>query len=365
MLRFIHAADFHLDSAFAGLPPRQAAARRRESRELPMRLVNYVNQNGIELVLLAGDLFDSASAYRDTAESLAAALGQTEARIFIAPGNHDWYGPGSPYLTVEWPENVHIFTQSRLESAEWPEKNLVIHGAAFSAPSQPDGFLAGFSAPEDGKLHMGLLHGELEAAEARYDPIRKEEIAGSGLSYLALGHVHKRTEPLRFGKTLCAWPGCPEGRGFDELGEKGFYAGTVDDAGAVSLTFVPFARHRYEILTVDVTGREPRAAVEAALPADTLRDLYRILLAGETGAGGVQAEALTEVLADRFYALEIRDQTRLAEDLWSRAEEDSLRGLFLRDLKARLEDARTEEERHTVTMAARFGLAALDHRDLG
>ena len=61
----------------------------------------------------------------------------------------------------------------------------------------------------------------------------------------------------------------------------------------------------------------------------------------ETGAGGVQAEALTEALADRFYALEIRDQTRLAEDLWSRAEEDSLRGLFLRDLKARLEDART------------------------
>ena len=95
MLRFIHAADFHLDSAFAGLPPRQAAARRRESRELPMRLVNYVNQNGIELVLLAGDLFDSASAYRDTAESLAAALGQTEARIFIAPGNHDWYGPAA------------------------------------------------------------------------------------------------------------------------------------------------------------------------------------------------------------------------------------------------------------------------------
>ena len=61
MLRFIHAADFHLDSAFAALTPRQAAARRRESRELPVRLANYVNQNGIDLVLLAGDLFDSAA----------------------------------------------------------------------------------------------------------------------------------------------------------------------------------------------------------------------------------------------------------------------------------------------------------------
>ena len=90
MLKFIHGADFHLDSAFAALPPRQAAARRRESRELPQRLANYVNQNGIELVLLAGDLFDSASAYRDTAESLSAALGQMAAQVYIAPGNHDW-----------------------------------------------------------------------------------------------------------------------------------------------------------------------------------------------------------------------------------------------------------------------------------
>ena len=183
--------------------------------------------------------------------------------------------------------------------------------------------------------------------------------------HLALGHIHKRTEPLTCGRTVCAWPGCPEGRGFDELGEKGFYAGTIDDTGKVALTFVPFARRRYEILTVDVTGQAPRAAIEAALPTETVQDLYRILLTGETGEGGAQAEALQETLADRFYALEIRDQTRLAEDLWARAAEDSLRGLFLRDLKSRLDSARTEEERQRITMAARFGLAALDHRDLG
>ena len=70
-------------------------------------------------------------------------------------------------------------------------------------------------------------------------------------------------------------------------------------------------------------------------------------------------------MADRFYALELRDRTRLAEDLWAKAEEDSLRGLFLRDLKQQLAQAQTEEDRQHVTMAARFGLAALDHRDLG
>ena len=365
MIRFLHGADFHLDSAFASQPAGQAAARRRESRELLFRLAEYVNGHGIDLVLLAGDLFDSASPFRETGERLAEALGQMEVPVLIAPGNHDWYGPGSPWLTVEWPENVHVFSGSRLAAVDFPQWNLTVHGAAFTGPEQAAGLLAGFTAPADGRVHIGLLHGELDPAEARYNPIRREEIAASGLAYLALGHIHKRAEPRTFGKTLCAWPGCPEGRGFDELGEKGFYAGTVDDGGRISLSFVPFARHRYELLEVEVTGRDPRAAVEAALPPETAQDLYRILLAGETGEGGVDTAALEAALADRFYALELRDHTRMAEDVWRRAGEDSLRGLFLRELRRRWEAADDEAAREAVTRAARFGLAALDHRDLG
>lgn len=365
MFQFIHAADFHLDSAFGALTARQAAARRRESRETAFRLANYVNGHGIGLVLLAGDLFDSGSAFRETGEQLAQALGQMQAKVFIAPGNHDWIGPGSPWLTVNWPENVQIFRENAMTAVDLPEWNLTIHGAAFTGPEQAAGLLTGFAAPEDGRVHIGLLHGEIDPAEARYDPIRREEIAASGLHYLALGHIHKRGEPVTLGKTLCAWPGCPEGRGFDELGEKGFYEGTVEDSGRVSLSFVPFARRRYEVLEVDVTGRDPRAAVEAALPADTAQHLYRIVLTGETGEDGLDTGALETALADRFYALELRDRTRMAEDIWARAEEDSLRGLFLRELRAKWNAAQTEAERETVTQAARFGLAALDHRDLG
>ena len=365
MFRFIHAADLHLDSAFGALSPRQAASRRRESRETVFRLADYVNTHDIDAVLLAGDLFDSGSAFRETGEQLAQALGRMEAQVYIAPGNHDWYGPGSPWLTVSWPENVHIFQTASMTAVELPEKNAVIHGAAFTGGEQGESLLAGFAAPKDGKLHIGLLHGETDPAEQRYDPIRREDIAASGLAYLALGHIHKRMEPARLGSTLYAWPGCLEGRGFDELGEKGFYQGTVDEGGNVSLTFVPFAWRRYERLEVDVTGQDPRRAVEAALPEDTARHLYRVILTGETGEAGAGAEALQEALADRFYALEVRDRTRMAEDIWRRAEEDSLRGAFLRELRRRWEEAKTEEGRETVTRAVRFGLAALDHRDLG
>lgn len=364
MFRFVHAADFHLDSPFAALLPREAAVRRRESRELPQRISNYVNQNAIDLVLLAGDLLDSGEPYRETEEALREALAAMDAPVFIAPGNHDPYTAGSPWERREWPPNVHIFTSPCMESAEVPALNAVIHGAAFTGPEQTCRVLEGFSAPKDGRVHIGFLHGEMDAADIRYGAVSRQEIAASGLAYLALGHIHKRGEPACYGETLTAWPGCPEGRGFDETGEKGFYVGTVRDNGTVTVEFVPFARRRYEILTVDITGKTPRRAVEAALPPDTADHLYRILLTGEVGEGGADAIGLQAALAERFYALEIRDHTRPAEEVWARAGEDSLRGLFLRNLKEKYDAAADETERETVLQAVRFGLAALDRRDM-
>jgi exonuclease SbcD len=363
MFRFLHAADFHLDSPFAALTPEKAAARRRESRELVRRFAEYANAQNIDLVLLAGDLLDSGGAYRETGELLRHALGGIHAPVMIAPGNHDWYDPSGVY-GGSWPDNVHIFRTGEIESIPVPALGAVIHGAAFTAPEQRESLLAGFAAPEDGNIHLMVLHGELNGAEPRYDPLSGAEIAASGLTYLALGHIHKRTEPLQFGKTVAAWPGCPEGHGFDELGEKGCYEGMVDDDGRVTLQFVPLGGRRYEILRVDVTGREPAEAVAEALPADTARNICRIVLTGETGEGGADLNALRERFCNRFNTLELRDQTRMAEDVWRRADEDSLRGLFLRELRERLRTAQTDEERERVEAAARFGLAALDHRDL-
>ena len=364
MLRFLHAADFHLDSPFAALTPSQAADRRRESRELPARLADYLREHPADLVLLSGDLLDDGSGYRETGEALRAALGRMEVPVFLAPGNHDWYGPGSPYAAPGWPENVHIFRTAAAESVELPALNAVVHGAAFTGPQQTAGLLTGFSAPADGRTHLMVLHGDFDVPDSRYDPVTREEAAASGLAYLALGHVHRRGELRLCGRTAVAWPGCPEGRGFDELGDRGFYEGAVDDAGAVTLRFVPFARRRYLVLEADVTGRDPLAAAESVLPPDAGADLCRLVLTGETDERGVDLPALTEALSGRFYALELRDRTRVGEDVWARMEEDSLRGLFLRELRRKLDGAQTEEERERVIRAVRFGLAALDHRDL-
>ena len=170
-VKIVHAADFHLDSAFGALSAEQARQRRRESRELLTRLSNYVNQNGVDLVLLAGDLFDSDTTYRETLEALSEALGAMRARVFIAPGNHDPYSAKSPYATLSWPENVHVFTSKTVERVELPELQCAVYGAAFTAPVQDESLLAGFRAPEDDFIHLMVLHGDISATESRYDPL--------------------------------------------------------------------------------------------------------------------------------------------------------------------------------------------------
>lgn len=363
MLKFIHAADFHLDSPFAGLAPYQAAERRRESRAMVDRMAEYADREGVGLVLLAGDLFDSDSVYRETYETLAQALGKMKCPVCIAPGNHDCCTPQSPYAAGSWPDNVHIFLSRQVEKMSFPEIGVSVYGAAFTAPEQTESLMEGFRAEADGLTPLMVLHGDLGVSGSPYNPIREEQVADSGLAYLALGHIHRRSAPARAGRTLWAYAGCPEGRGFDETGEKGFYLCTVDGE-TVSAEFVPFAHRRYERIEVDVTGQDAADAVKAAVPPDTQRDLYRILLTGETGEAGVDLTALQKMLQDRFYQIELRDGTRVQEDVWARAGEDSLRGLFLKELRQKWDSAEDEAAREILTQAVRFGLAAIDNRDL-
>jgi DNA repair exonuclease SbcCD nuclease subunit len=362
MVRILHAADFHLDSAFGALGEEQARQRRQESRQLVSRLADYGNEQGVQLMLLAGDLFDSDDIFSQTGEDLALALGRFDGHVVIAPGNHDWYDPAGAYGRILWPENVHVFTEDKLTALDFPQYDCCVWGAAFTAPTGADGaVLDGFTAPDDGRTHLLVLHGDLGGRESVYRPLNAEQLQRAGVDYAALGHQHAFSGVLRAGRTYYAYPACPEGRGFDELGEKGVLCGTVEP-GRAALQFVPFGRRRYEILTVDVTDSDPLAAVANRLPRDTERDIYRIMLTGET-AEPIRTERLRQELADRFYALEVRDQTRMKQDIWAHCGDDSLRGLFLQKLRADYETA-DEDGRRQIEQAVRFGLAAMDNRDM-
>ncbi|MBQ3356124.1 MAG: DNA repair exonuclease [Oscillospiraceae bacterium] len=351
MIKVLHAADFHLDSVFASLAPEKAAARRREQRAALEQLAALCED--CDLVLLSGDLFDSARVYRDTLDALKRFFAAVTAKIFIAPGNHDRLTQGSPYLTEDWGENVHIFKSSAVERVRLDACD--VYGAAFTAQEMPP-LLDGFAVADPDRLNLMVLHGDLQQSSV-YNYVSAEAITASGLDYLALGHIHKG-EVRRFGRTVCAWPGCLMGRGFDECGEKGVYKITLDKT-ACRTEFVPLHTRKYEILTVEA-GDDPLAAVNAALPAQTEDDCYRILLTGESDA--VDLPALQAALEPRFYSLSVRDCTVPKQALWAAAGDDTLRGHFLRDLKQQYDDA-DEEQQRRIAAAAKLVTALMDGRE--
>jgi exonuclease SbcD len=362
MISFIHGADFHLDSPFSALPPEQAAERRAEQRALFASLASLAE--GVDLVFLAGDLFDGDQIYPETADCIRRTLGQISAPVLIAPGNHDWVSRHSPYRQVGWPSNVHVFDSESVTSVFFPSLGCTVYGAGFLAPECRRSLLEGFRASqsESGYQFM-VMHGEVGSGTGAYNPITRQEIEESGLDYLALGHIHQYSGPQQAGNTAYAWPGCPQGRGFDETGEKGVLRGQADETG-VTLSFLPLAAHRYwEQSVVLQPDEDPLETILAALPEGTEQDIYRIILKGESGAEGLDIEALSEALAPRFYHVALRDKSAIRQELWARAEEDTLTGLFLKKMREKMDAAPTEAEHLRLQKAVRFGLAALEGRE--
>lgn len=358
MLRIVHASDFHLDSPFASLGDDQAAQRRREQRAALDSLADLAAD--ADLLLLSGDLFDGERAYGETLEAMAAFLGRVQARVFIAPGNHDYDAPKGAYHRMALPENVHVFSSPQPEAVPLPELGCTVWGAAFTGPRMGPP-LRGFTAPADGSLQLMVLHGDVGTPDSPYGPITQADIAASGLDYLALGHVHAYSGVQKAGRTSWAYPGCLLGRGFDETGPKGALCGTVGPSDC-ALRFTPLPGRRYERLQVDVTGAESlEAAVRAALPEDAAEHIFRVILQGQW-ADKPRLDALAAALGPACWQLELRDETKLLTSVWQATGEDTLRGSFLRQLKTRY-DAADEAEREKLVLAARFGLAALSYRE--
>lgn len=360
-LKILHAADLHLDSPFEGLSAGKAAMRRSEQRELLSRMAALVRQEGVQLVLLAGDLFDSERTYYETGEELCRWLGVMGVPVLIAPGNHDYYTPKSPWARLKLPGNVAVFTEGSISPMELPELHATVCGAAFTDKHAP-ALLRGFHVEKQpGHWNLLCLHGEVGVKDSPYNPIAAEELAASGLDYAALGHVHKASGLKFAGRTAYSWPGCPEGRGFDETGEKTVNLVTLTESG-VALETRSVALRRYEALTVDVTGSDALLAIHTSLPDETVRDVYRITLTGESDESPDLAR-LQSALSELFFELQLRDATRPRRSLWDGAAEDTLRGLFLEKLRSRYDKTRDEAERRLLEQAARWGLAALDGRE--
>lgn len=313
-LKILHSADWHLGAPFASFSEEQRQLLVREQRMLPEKIASLVRQEKCDLVLLAGDLFDTAAPSRDWVQLLKCALAEMAVPVFLSPGNHDSCAPGSPWLEEIWPENVHIFT-GKIESVVIPQLNCRIYGAGFQSMDCPS-LLEGFQAEGNEQYCIAVLHGDPVVRQSPCNPVTTQQVQNSGLDYLALGHIH-RAGAFRAGSTLCAWPGCPMGRGWDETGEKGVLLVTLGETADV----MPLSLDTLRFFDLEVDEEEN---LETMLPPAGSRDFYRITL---TGCGERDLTEIRESLS-RFPNLTLRDHREEKTDLWADVGEDTLRGVY-------------------------------------
>ena len=350
-LKILHSADWHLDSPFVGFTDRQRQFLREQQLKIPGKIADLCRREDCDLVLLAGDLFDG-EARPETVALLKRELENCGVPVLISPGNHDFCNHGSLWKEEIWPENVFVFTGD-LESVTIQGLNCRLYGAAFPSMDCP-ALLEGFQAQGDEQYCIAVLHGDPVQRNSPYNPITNAQVRSSSLDYLALGHVHK-AGLFRSGETLCAWPGCPMGRGWDETGEKGVCIVTIEEEAR--LQAVSLHLPRFYDLTAEVSG-DALEAVEAVLPAVPGDDFYRVTL---IGSGNVDLEELQKEFAD-FPNLILRDQTEPPLEIWGDAQEDSLEGVYFGMLRKAMENSPENAQR--IQLAAEISRKILLGREV-
>ena len=350
-LKILHSADWHLDSPFGGFSESQRAFLKEEQRKLPGKVADLCRRENCDLMLLSGDIFDG-KASRETLDILKDALASCGVPVMISPGNHDYCGPGSPWLEEKWPQNVFVFT-GKMESVAILGLNCRVYGAGFQS-MDCESLLEGFEAEGDETYCVAVLHGDPTQKHSPSNPVTTAQVRRSALDYLALGHIHE-AGAFRAGNTLCAWPGCPMGRGWDETGEKGVCIVTLD--GEADIQAVSLDTLRFYDLEVDI-GDDAAAALEEVLPAAGSRDFYRITL---TGYGTVDLAALQKKLR-AFPNLELRDKTEPPMDVWADSDEDTLEGVYFTMLRKAMED--TPEDAGRIQLAAEISRKLLAGKEV-
>lgn len=359
-LTLLHAADLHLDSAFESLSPEQAAERRAGQRELLFGIEEIAEKRGASAVLLSGDVFDGNSIKTETERDFNSALGALRCPVLIVPGNHDPYAAHSVWETMRLPENVYVFKNAEIECAEFAGVPARFWGAGFQNTFAGP-LLRGFSAPEknDDIPDIFVIHGDTGAGASDYGPISREDLIKCGMDYVALGHIHARTPLMRAGETAFAYPGCTEGRGYDETGEKGALLVTLSDSG-VSAEFVPLGGVRYEIIAVDISGEDAISAILNAVSGLTANDCCRLILTGACAAPP-DIGSLRKSLEGRFRELQLRDETTQKREVWALKGQDTLSGVYLDRLYIMYEAAKSDKERRKIELAAFYGLSAIEN----
>lgn len=406
MVRLIHTADLHLDSAFSSRFSKEEAEERRRNLLIAWnKLLQYGIERKVQAILISGDLFDSPVVSRSTMEIFLSSIRKNpEISFFYLRGNHDT--KNTFRFRDDLPKNLFLFskegkkyrlkeklvllgqefygterrsefpeesygTESLLELQEEPEELVeeeLVEEELLSPSSSEDAVQSIWNLKEE-DCNILMLHGALR--EGGFEVQNEQGISLKQLSrypihYLALGHIHKREEG-KYGSLYYIYPGCLQGRGFDEEGEKGFYYLEIEEeTKEIKAEFVPLKEGAFRIVTIFLSEEDGTLDAEEKIRESLkkegvdAKDSLRIILKGEKRAGEERnLRYLEKQLEEEYAYIEIKEETKLKLRKEEFIHEKGLKGEFLRMVSE--SESLSEEEKEKLMI---LGIGLLQGEEL-
>ena len=338
-MKFIHIADMHFDKPFTILEKNGLSEERRiNQRRVFNKMIQYIKDNNIEYLFIAGDLYEHEYIRKSTIDFINNCFKQIEnTRIYIAPGNHDPYINNSYYNKYTWNENVRIFTE--LKKIE--DNNINIYGYGFTNFSSK-----AIELPDDlniDKINILLMHSDLNGSkeEGEHNPVLETSLNSSEFDYVALGHIHKKS----MNNLKAVYPGSMFAGGFDELGEHGMIVGEIDSiTKKVLIKFVPLDDEEFVKDKIDISNINSEEELIEYINNKECEDnkYYEYVLTGNRNFEIDKNKILK--LLENNKVIRLKDISKFKIDLDKISKEKSLRGIYVNELLKEIDEDKSNKD---------------------
>ncbi len=341
-MKIIHTSDIHLDSPLTSrLSALSGRERRRELTATFRKIIDGAGNMGASAIIISGDLFDSDRATIKTIDGILGIIeASPEISFFYLPGNHEKDCITASALKI--PQNLFIFGE------EWTY--FEIGNVTVAGRSKISANMFSSLSLDEKRINIVALHGELSERSGENEKIGRRELEKLPIDYVALGHYHSYSENKISQRTTAVYSGTPEGRGFDEVGDKGYVLLQVTDKG-VSHKFTKAAKRTLHIKEVDISCAAREIDIENLVLSEICNipseDLVRVVLVGEHGPSLVRdTVSLEKRFSERVFYLEVKDKSKIRICPEDYKNDKSLKGEFIRLVMAK--DELTEEQKARV-----------------
>ena len=325
-MKFVHIADMHFDMPFTVLSKNGLAEERRlDQRDAFNKMINYIKENNIEYLFISGDLYENEYVRKSTIEYINNCFKQIPStKIYIAPGNHDPYLVNSYYNKYEWNDNVHIFTNiDKIENG-----NINIYGYGFT-----DFYSRKIELPnnlDSLKINILLMHTDLDGSSkeiGEYNPILETEYKNN----------------FNESKNII-YPGSVIAGGFDELGKHGMVVGNInDETRELYLEFIELDNKEFVEIDLDVSNVNSKEELIEDINQMKIDfdKYYKIIFTGTKNIEIDTNELIKYVVNKNI--IKLKDKTKVEYDLEKISKEQSLRGIFVKELLEKINEENEKE----------------------